>query len=446
MFFSRHTGGDNVVLIQIETKRHSGFANVQDVDSEFLELAKSSGACILDHQVITLDKLDVAYLISSGKRNQIKDTIANLQAELVIVSFQLTSTQERNLERLWQCRVIDRVGLILDIFAQRARTFEGKLQVELAQLEHLRTRLVRGWTHLERQKGGIGLRGPGETQLETDKRLIQVRINSLKKRLNKVKKQRQNNRNRRQKQSIPIVALVGYTNAGKSTLFNSLTQAEVYAADQLFATLDTTMRKLDLGSGLEVVLADTVGFIKDLPHQLVEAFSATLEEAAQADVILHLIDASDWNRSENILAVEAVLQELGIKDIPIIKVFNKIDLLESALDLEDLQTQELQNQDKATISAWTSAKDGLGLEELKQKIREVLQLQVCKGDLLLDYAGLGGILRAKLYSLDAVEQEFLQDGKPVLKISLALNDFKKLLIDLNVDLKELNWLAEAKIV
>lgn len=445
MFFSRHTGGDRVILIQIEAKRQSSFANISHLDSEFLELAKASGACILDHQLITLDKLDSAYLISSGKRNNIKEVIANLEVELAIVSHSLTSTQERNLERLWQCRVIDRVGLILDIFAQRARTFEGKLQVELAQLEHLRTRLVRGWTHLERQKGGIGLRGPGETQLETDRRLIQVRINSLKKRLEKVKKQRQNNRNRRQKQSIPIVAIVGYTNAGKSTLFNSLTNSQVYAADKLFATLDTSMRKLELDSGLSVVLADTVGFIKDLPHQLVEAFSATLEEAAQADLILHIIDASDWNRSENIVAVEEVLEELGIKDIPIIKVFNKIDLLESNLDLQETQNQELQNQDGDTILAWTSATNFLGLDELKQKIRELLQLQVCQGDLLLDYSGSGGALRARLYSLDAVEQEFLHEGKPVLKMRLALREFKKLLLDLNLELKELKWLENAKI-
>lgn len=445
MFFSRHTGGDRVILIQIETKRQSGFTDLQ-ADAEFLDLAKASGAYILEHLVVKLDKFNSGYLISSGKRNYIKAKIESQEAELVIVSHQLTSTQERNLEREWQCRVIDRVGLILDIFAQRARTFEGKLQVELAQLEHLRTRLVRGWTHLERQKGGIGLRGPGETQLETDRRLIQVRINSLKKSLEKVKRQRQNNRNYRQKGSVPIVAIVGYTNAGKSTLFNSLTQAQVYVANKLFATLDTSMRKLDLGSGLDVVLVDTVGFIKDLPHELVEAFSATLEEAAQADLILHLIDAHDWNRSENIIAVEQVLDSLGIKNVPIIKVFNKIDLLSSNSLLEKNQLQKLQSLTKETISVWTSATEHLGLDELKQKIRTILELDICKGDLMLDYSGTGGILRARLYSLDAVEQEFLYDDKPVLKINLALKELKKLLLDLNLDLKELKWLTGAQIV
>lgn len=445
MFFSRHTGGDRVILIQIETKRQSGFIDLQ-ADAEFMDLAKASGAYVLEHMVVKLDKFSSGYLISSGKRNSIKASIDSQEAELVIVSHKLSSTQERNLEREWQCRVIDRVGLILDIFAQRARTFEGKLQVELAQLEHLRTRLVRGWTHLERQKGGIGLRGPGETQLETDRRLIQVRINSLKKSLEKVKKQRQNNRNYRQKGSVPIVAIVGYTNAGKSTLFNSLTQAEVYVANKLFATLDTSMRKLDLGYGLDVILVDTVGFVKDLPHELVEAFSATLEEATQADLILHLIDAHDWNRSENIIAVEQVLETLGIRNMPIIKVFNKIDLLNSSRGLENNQHEELQNLTKDTICVWTSATENLGLDELKQKIRILLELDVCKGDLMLDYSGSGALLRAKLYSLDAVEREFLHKGEPVLQISLALKEFKRMLLDLNLDLKELKWLTGAKIV
>jgi GTP-binding protein HflX len=297
--FERPQSGERAILV------HAGPDGAPD-DSEreeFKELAVSAGALIVDEIVSNRRRPDPRYFIGKGKLDDLADSVAEHSAELVISSAALSPSQERNLERQLKCRVLDRAGLILDIFAQRARSFEGKLQVELAQLRHLSTRLVRGWTHLERQKGGIGLRGPGETQLESDRRLIGARIKQLKERLEHVDARRTMNRQNRVRAEVPTVALVGYTNAGKSTLFNALTDASVYVKDQLFATLDPTVRRLELPDGREVVLADTVGFVRDLPHELIAAFRSTLQEAREADLILHLIDASDGNRWQRVRQV-----------------------------------------------------------------------------------------------------------------------------------------------
>ena len=294
---------------------------------EFEELVLSAGG---DPVAFIMGSRDVPHartFVGSGKLEEIAAAVAEHEAQIVMFNHSLSPSQERNLERELKCRVLDRTGLILDIFAQRARTHEGKLQVELAQLEHMSTRLVRGWTHLERQKGGIGLRGPGETQLETDRRLLRARIKSIQGRLLKVRKQRDQGRRARRRAELPTLSLVGYTNAGKSTLFNRLTDSEVYAADQLFATLDPTLRRLDLDNIGPVVMADTVGFIAHLPHKLVAAFKATLEETLNADLLLHVIDAATEQRDEHIHQVNDVLEEIGARDIPQLQVYNKLDLL-----------------------------------------------------------------------------------------------------------------------
>ncbi|NLC22170.1 MAG: GTPase HflX, partial [Halomonadaceae bacterium] len=310
-------------------------------------------------------------------------------------------------------------GLILDIFAQRARTHEGKLQVELAQLEYMSTRLVRGWTHLERQAGGIGLRGPGETQLETDRRLLRARIKSIHKRLDKVRIQRSQNRRARARAEIPSVSLVGYTNAGKSTLFNALTAADVYAADQLFATLDPTLRRLEIEDVGSVVLADTVGFIRHLPHKLVEAFQATLQEAAEATLLIHVIDAADPDRELNVEQVERVLEEIGALDAPMLKVMNKIDLLGTAPRIE----RDAQGRPEAV---WLSARDGQGLELLVQALSECLAEDVLDFGILLSPQQ--GRLRASLHELGAVRQEYYEEnGQIKLEIRLPRRDFMQLM-------------------
>ncbi|HHF7376092.1 TPA: ribosome rescue GTPase HflX, partial [Legionella bozemanae] len=331
-------------------------------------------------------------------------------AELVLVNHELSPSQERNLERLFECRVVDRSGLILDIFAQRARTFEGKLQVELAQLQHLSTRLIRGWTHLERQKGGIGLRGPGETQLETDRRLLRERIKYINKRLEKVRSSRDQNRQARRKASLLTVSLVGYTNAGKSTLFNALTGESIYVADQLFATLDPTMRQLNLPGSSSVILTDTVGFIRDLPHQLVEAFRATLEETQQADLLLHVIDISDAHWRDNVFSVQQVLDELGVHDIPVIQVFNKIDLKEG-------WTPKIDYQEKR-CKVWISAAANLGLDLLKEAISTQLHGAVLIENVVLKATQ--AKLRSQLYELGSVLSEsHNEDGDWLLKIRIT---------------------------
>ena len=329
--FERPQMGDRALLVALDLGVTSGFtAQV----SEFEDLARSAGADVVGVISGTRKQPDPRLFVGSGKAEEIAAAVVTHAADLVIFNHALAPSQERNLERELRCRVLDRSGLILDIFAQRARSHEGKLQVELAQLQHMSTRLVRGWTHLERQKGGIGLRGPGETQLETDRRLLAARIQHIQRRLEKVQRSREQGRQARRRNEIPTVALVGYTNAGKSTLFNALTAADVYAADQLFATLDPTLRKLDLAPQRSVILADTVGFVRDLPHELIAAFKATLTETREAALLLHVIDAADPERDMQTAEVEAVLAEIGAEDVPIWRIYNKIDCLPAAATVE----------------------------------------------------------------------------------------------------------------
>src|SRR5690606_32067020 len=338
---------------------------------------------------------DPRFFLGSGKVDELAELVTESGAELVLVNRALSPSQERNLEGKLKARVLDRNGLILDIFAQRAASFEGKLQVELAQLEHLSTRLVRGWTHLERQKGGIGLRGPGETQLETDRRLLGKRIRLLKSRLERVERQRETGRKERLRSEMPTVALVGYTNAGKTTLFNALTGAALEAKDQLFATLDPTVRRLSLGGGDEVLLADTVGFVRDLPHELVAAFKATLAEARDAALLLHVIDASDPHHVDRMRQVQAVLTEIGAGEVPRIQVYNKVDLAPDGT-FRDLR-------DRAESDVSVSAITGEGLDKLRESIR----LQTL-GDRVSGRVKLGpeqSRIRAKLFDWQAVRAE-----------------------------------------
>jgi GTP-binding protein HflX len=315
--------GERAILVHIAL----GMPVSDESCTEFRLLAQSAGAVIVAEITSRRDAPDPRLFLGVGKTDELATIRQTHEADLVIIDHALSPAQQRNLERVLTCRVVDRNGLILDIFARRARSFEGQLQVELAQLKHLSTRLVRGWTHLERQKGGIGLRGPGETQLETDRRLLGKRIAVLKQRLSRIEKQRQQSRRARDRAGIPTIALVGYTNTGKSTLFNRLTTASVLAADQLFATLDPTIRRVALPHAPCVTLADTVGFINRLPHELIAAFRSTLYEARHADLLLHVIDASAEERAERINDVEQVLSDIGAHDVPRINVFNKIDLI-----------------------------------------------------------------------------------------------------------------------
>ena len=360
--FERPQSGNQAVLVHIDFHDSGSQENLD----EFKELTGSAGATVVELVCGKRQKPDPRYFIGTGKLEEIRQIAADGKADLVIFNHTLSPGQERNLEQHLQCRVLDRTGLILDIFAQRAQTFEGKLQVELAQLRHLSTRLVRGWTHLERQKGGIGLRGPGETQLETDRRLIGDRIKSLNRRLDRVCQQRELRRKARRKSSVRTLSLVGYTNTGKSTLFNQLTGAGVYAADQLFATLDPTLRRLTLPAIGEVILADTVGFVRHLPHGLVAAFRATLEETVEADLLLHVIDAHDEGRHDCIDQVNAVLTEIGADAIPQIEVMNKIDLL------EDTQPHVERAEDGRIRRVWLSAREDRGLDLLQHAIAECL--------------------------------------------------------------------------
>lgn len=417
--FERSRKGENALLIQ----PHAHGPTDDGVLEEFSELARSAGANVAAVIPARIDKPNAATLIGSGKLEEVKAAADATGADLILVNHRLSPGQERNLEKFLERRVVDRTGLILDIFAQRARSHEGKLQVELAQLRHMATRLVRGWTHLERQRGGsIGLRGPGETQLETDRRLLQKRVEQLQARLDKVEVQRTQMRRARVRSELPRVALVGYTNAGKSTLFNTLTGADAYAADQLFATLDPTVRRVDLSGG-SVVLADTVGFVRDLPHELVAAFRSTLSEAREADLLLHIIDAADPLRDERIRQVDAVLGEIGAGDLPQLLVFNKIDRIDGAQPRYDQDPAALAD-DAVRESVWMSARDGTGLELLSQALARRLGMRRVEGALHLPPEA--GRLHARLHALDAVREESSDEHGWHLHVDLAHADAARL--------------------
>ncbi len=413
--FDRFEGGEQAILVHVDFPA--------EVDREELSelklLVSSAGVETLGVITASRSAPSSKYFVGSGKAEEIAEHVKLIGANIVIFNHSLTPTQERNLERLCQCRVLDRTGLILDIFAQRARTHEGKLQVELAQLRHIQTRLVRGWTHLERQKGGIGLRGPGETQLETDRRLIRGRIKNILNRLTKVQRQREQGRRARQRAELPTVSLVGYTNAGKSTLFNRITAADVYAADQLFATLDPTLRKLELPDVGSVILADTVGFIRHLPHELVAAFKATLQETQEADLLLHVIDISDDRQADNIQQVQEVLEEIEADEVPQLLICNKIDLLEEGAARIDTDEQGM------PVRVWLSAETGVGVELLQQALVERLRPQMVNVSLRIPPSM--GKLRGKLYELKSVtEEKTSEDGQISMQVSMPAVDWQRL--------------------
>ena len=394
--FERPQSGERALLVHMDLNDESHRENI----SEFEELAASAGARVLDIVTTRRHKPEPKYFVGIGKAEEIRQMVQAQEVQLVLFNHALSPSQERNLEKLLQCRVLDRTGLILDIFAQRARSFEGKLQVELAQLKHLSTRLVRGWTHLERQKGGIGLRGPGETQLETDRRLLGMRIKQINKRLQKVRSQREQGRQARRKAEIPTVSLVGYTNAGKSSLFNVLAGDDVYVQDQLFATLDPTLRKIAPSDDIEVILADTVGFIRHLPHDLVQAFQSTLQETAEASLLLHVIDAADDKRDDNIAEVESVLRQIGAEQVPTIQVMNKIDLSGVSERIE-------YNEDGSVRRVWLSARSGAGVDLLQQVLSEHFRDEMIDGCLTLEPAQ--SRIRARLFELGAVREENIDE-------------------------------------
>ncbi|CAI1111890.1 MULTISPECIES: ribosome rescue GTPase HflX [Serratia] len=413
--FDRYEAGEQAVLV------HIYFSQDKDTEdlSEFESLVSSAGVEAL--QVVTGSRKapHPKYFVGEGKAEEIADAVKASGASVVLFDHALSAAQERNLERLCECRVIDRTGLILDIFAQRARTHEGKLQVELAQLRHIATRLVRGWTHLERQKGGIGLRGPGETQLETDRRLLRDRISLILRRLERVEKQRDQGRRARTRADVPTVSLVGYTNAGKSTLFNRITSAGVYVADQLFATLDPTLRRIDVADVGDTVLADTVGFIRHLPHDLVAAFKATLQETRQASLLLHVIDAADTRVDENIEAVNSVLAEIESDEIPTLLVMNKIDMLDDFVPRID------RNEENLPIRVWLSAASGEGIPLLFQALTERLSGEIAHFELRLPPQA--GRLRSRFYQLQAIEKEWNEeDGSIGVVVRMPIVEWRRL--------------------
>ena len=416
MFFERQEGGERAVLVHPECLDDQ----MREDPREFQELVRSANVESVAFITVTSSKITPRYFVGVGKLDEIRQQVMAAEADVVLFNHTLSPSQERNLEAELKCRVVDRTGLILDIFAQRARTHEGKLQVELAQLEYMSTRLVRGWTHLERQKGGVGLRGPGETQLETDRRLLRARIKSIQARLEKVRKQRDQTRRSRQRADIPLVSLVGYTNAGKSTLFNTITQSDVFAADQLFATLDPTLRRLQISELGPVILADTVGFIRHLPHKLVQAFRATLEESAMADLLLHVIDCADPERQGNIQQVHNVLEEIKAHEIPQLQVYNKIDLLGMAPRID-------RDEKDRPYRVWISAKQEKGLDLLQRAIAELLG-----DDLVHEFLPIPhnlGRLRARLYAMGVVQSESYNDeGLPVLEVRMPKMELQRLIL------------------
>jgi len=404
--FERPRSGERAVLVSLGL---GAPVDPEDLE-EFTQLALSAGAQPVATVTARRERPDPRFYMGSGKASELKHIAEESAAELILVDQPLSPSQERNLEKLTGRRVLDRNGLILDIFAQRARSFEGKLEVELAQLRHIASRLVRGWTHLERQKGGIGLRGPGETQLETDRRIIAQRVRVLTRRLVKIKQQRETGRQMRAEIPVPSLALVGYTNAGKSTLFRALTGADAYVADQLFATLDPTVRRIRLAGGTNVVVADTVGFIRALPHELVAAFQSTLTEARAATLLLHLVDASNPRRDQQIAQVDAVLEEIGARAIPQILVYNKIDRLQSSPRID-------RDADGRAVAVWISAEKASGLMLLTDVVAERLARFARRARLRVPASA--GALRSRLYAAQAVRGEAsAADGSIELAVEL----------------------------
>ncbi|MCX7545714.1 ribosome rescue GTPase HflX [Marinicella gelatinilytica] len=399
--FERSKRGDRAILLCPAPMEYERRSDHEEHMAEFKELAVSAGAEVLEVLVSTRQNVESKYYVGSGKAEELADLVKQHEADLVLVDAPLSPVQERNLERLVQARVLDRRTLILDIFSQRARSYEGQLQVELAQLKHMSTRLVRGWTHLERQKGGIGMRGPGETQLETDRRLLNARVKSLNAKLEKVMRQREQGRRQRKKSGTQMMALVGYTNAGKSTLFNILTDSKVYAKDQLFATLDPTVRQFTGIPGSQAVISDTVGFVRDLPHELVAAFRATLQEAMDADVLIHVIDDANPEHREHMKEVYQVLRELEIENVPIIEVYNKIDL-------SGKQPQWVEGGETVPDKVWLSSKSGAGVDLLLKVIEE--RIHSTHVSLRFTLPMTEARLRAQFYELDAVNEEHIDDG------------------------------------
>ena len=422
-YFSQNKGGEKTILVSVNVQI------LEDLDAEeFRLLAKSAGANIFEHITVQRIKPDAKYFIGTGKADEIAELVKNEDVQLVIFDQALSPAQERNLEQILKCRVIDRTGLILDIFAQRARTHEGKLQVELAQLDHLSSRLVRRHSNLDSQKGGIGLRGPGETILETDRRLLRIRMDQLKDRLEKVRKTRVQGRAARQKANIPTVSLVGYTNAGKSTLFNILAKSDVYAADQLFATLDPTLRRLDWDGIGTLVLADTVGFVRNLAHSLVESFKATLEETLEATLLLHVIDSSSPEVMEQIEAVEKVLHEIGA-DIPTLRFYNKID--QSGEDAK-IVYKNPHEPERVYVSAHT----GQGLDLLRKAVHECLMGQIQNFDVRLKPAY--GKFRNQLYDLNVIQSEHYDDeGNLQLTVAMAPHKLEQLIKQAHLPIDEI---------
>lgn len=415
---------DTAVVVHVFFSQNKNLEDLQ----EFLLLADSANVDVLETITTSRTTPQAKFFVGEGKAQEIADAVKLHNADVVLVNHQLTPAQTRNLESLCDCRVVDRTGVILDIFAQRARSHEGKLQVELAQLKHLATRLVRRKTGLDQQKGAVGLRGPGETQLETDRRLIKVRIGQLQNRLSKVEKQRHQNRQTRQKADIPTISLVGYTNAGKSTLFNRMTQANVYAADQLFATLDPTLRCLPIQDVGTTILADTVGFVRQLPHDLVSAFKSTLQETVEASLLLHVIDAADSRKQENIEAVNSVLEEIEANNVPVLLVYNKIDLL------DEVKPHIEYDGENKPVAVYLSDHHSKGLDLLLEAIQVRLKNELLSFTLTL--APNEGKLRHAFYQLDAVRNEQISEqGEFALDVQIDKVEWLKLC-------KQFNGLAE----
>lgn len=416
MFFDRPESGEVSILVHIafDSERE------REDPSEFEDLALSAGAVSVEFITGKRKQPTSNYFVGSGKLEEIAAAVQAHKAELVLFNHGLSPSQERNLEAYLKCRVLDRTGLILDIFAQRARSHEGKLQVELAQLQHLGSRLKRGWTHLDRQKGGVGMRGAGEKQLELDQRMIAQRVKAINKGLKKVRGQREQGRRSRSRAEVPTVSLVGYTNAGKSSLFNALTNADTYAADQLFATLDSTLRRISLPNFGPAIIADTVGFISNLPHSLVEAFRATLEETALADLLLHVIDAANEQHDEFTADVNQVLSEIGAEAVQQLHIMNKIDLIPGC-------EPEIQRNDKGEpLRVWVSAKTGAGLQLMQEAITELLAGGLV--DKIIRLRPEQTKLRSQLYEKAFIESETVDElGNYHLQVRMPQQEFDRLL-------------------